>query len=160
MKNNNLNMKKDKNQYFSLSSFVNSNIPEEFFPDISEHINYSPVYRAIENVDSINIQDFIPTNIEEEGRNGFFSKSENNYQRDHYSVSVYTNHNQLCKKLNSCVKLQSRFKGIAKGFTTIEKGVSTKKNKKSHVNYYLFDYINNSPYTDFELLEEGEVSAK
>lgn len=160
MKNNNLNMKYDKNQYLPLSSFINSNIPEELSPDLSEHVDYRPVYRAIENVDSINKQDFIPTNIEEEECKGFFSKSGNNYGRDHYSVSVYTNHNQLCKKLNSCVKLQSRFKGIAIGFTTIEKGVSTKKNKKSHVNYYLFDYINNSPYTDFELLEEGEDSAK
>ena len=44
----------------------------------------------------------------------------------------------------------------AKGFTSIKRGISFKEDSKHHVEYFLYDYENNSPKDDFIIVEVRE----
>jgi len=65
-----------------------------------------------------------------------------------YSVSLCKDLEQL-KKLTNPIPL---IKSYSIGFTNIKRGVSPVSNSQ-HIDYYLYDYINNSPCSDFEIIE-------
>lgn len=123
-------------------------IPTELWPQILkiQHIDHKKVYRAVRNNKNISSSDFLPTSIQRKSRN-FLKKLSN------YSVSLFCDKIELIKTINSIPSMPNE---IVVGFTTIERGISDKANNKTHVNYFLYDYIHNNPFTDFTSEENND----
>jgi hypothetical protein len=132
-------------------------IPDKFFPDESQHVPYSEVYRAIRHSidEKLVREDFLPSAFESDSKP---IKSFSGTESGLYSVSLALSKDGLIKKIQASPVLMNKFKCLAKGLTRIERGISTKA-VKGHINYFLFDYLENSPYPDFELcgvIENGK----
>lgn len=125
-------------------------MPEEYWPDKSKHIEYSVVYRAVKSIDKLGVNDFLPWNIEHKNQRKTFKKT---FKQPEYGLSVFTDLDSLKSTVESVVTLNESTKAYAKGFTTIKRGISLKENKKHHVEYFLYDYENNSPKEDFTIVE-------
>lgn len=125
-------------------------IPEELWPEETEHIEYAEVYRAIKSIDTLEITDFLPWNIENSDQKRLFRKT---FQQPGYGMSVFTNLNSLKDSVRKYPALKRKTNAYAKGFTTIERGISLRENEKHHVDYFLYDYKNNSPKDDFVIWE-------
>lgn len=136
-----------------MSKFIH--IPDQYEPFIKSHHDYRPVYRAVENVTTLDYTDFLPSIIENQDSSSNFDGVINDKDQplNKYSTSVFTDIDMLKKKIEQVPILKKKKKAIAEGFTTNSRGVSTKK-KDGHVNYYLYDYMNNSPKDDFKICEE------
>ena len=125
-------------------------IPEELWPDQSLHVEYDEVYRATESSDILRIIDFLPWNVEHANQKKTFRGL---FKQPEYGLSLFTNLDSLKKTVLRLPALKAKTKAYAKGFTTIIRGVSTKENNLHHVEYYLYDYENNSPKDDFSIIE-------
>ena len=123
-------------------------MPDALWPGDDEHIDYEPVFRGTKSTDYLKIDDFLPSNIEYENQKKTFK---NLFQRPNYGVSVFTALASLEETIAKFPALQKSIKSISKGRTTIVRGISTKENEKHHIDYYLYDYLNNSPKEDFEI---------
>ena len=77
----------------------------------------------------------------------------NQFKKPCYGLSLFTNLESLKNKVDSLPVLNDSTNAYAKGFTTIKRGISTKENKEHHVEYFLYDYENNSPKDDFSIIE-------
>ena len=69
-------------------------------------------------------------------------------------ICLFTSAESLKLLFESSVGFRRNHKSIAKGFTTIKRGYSYEANQKGHVDYYLYDYLENNPYEDFTWCEE------
>ena len=74
------------------------------------------------------------------------------FKQPEYGLSVFTDLGSLKTKVASVPALGESTKAYAKGFTTIKRGISLKE-KKHHVEYFLYDYEYNSPKDDFQIVE-------
>ena len=125
-------------------------IPKEMWPDQSQHVDYKEVYRATHSLDVLTNNDFLPWNIEHANQRKTFG---NLFKQPEYGMSVYTKLEPLKNIVDKYPKLSASINAYAKGFTTIKRGVSLKESKNNHVEYYLYDYINNNPKDDFKIIE-------
>lgn len=126
-------------------------IPKEFWPKSTEHIDYAEVYRASMSVDVVKIEDFVPSNIEHKNQKKTFK---NTFEQSEFSVSLSTSLDSLKKTVSKFPSMSNRIKAYAKGKTSIKRGISTEENPvTNHVNYFLYDYIDNSPKDDFQIIE-------
>ena len=123
-------------------------IPRESWPKEEEHVEYNTVYRATQNVIELAIEDFLPWNIEHKNQMKTFK---NQFNRNQYGMSVFTNLESLISMIQMLPSLKMKTRTISVGHTSLERGISTKEDKKHHVEYYLYDYINNSPKDDFSI---------
>ena len=123
---------------------------EKMYPDMSSHVEYSEVYRATKSVDVLKIEDFLPWNVEYANSMRTFK---NQFKQPQYGMSIFTSLNSLKETVEKYPKLRNSTKAYAKGFTTIKRGVSLEEKSDHHVEYFLFDYENNSPKDDFEIIE-------
>ena len=131
-----------------MSRFIDP-IPIDKQPLESEHVQYDIVYRAMYNQDCDDINNFLPTYIERNYKpESFFDKDQQKF-----SLSVFTNEEDLITTIRPIYKTWIKVTALAKGKTDIEKGISTSSDK-GHVNYYLYDYLNNSPKNDFQYLKD------
>lgn len=120
------------------------------YPKESQHVEHAEVYRATKSSDCLKVDDFLPSNIEYKNQRDTFRGQIN---QPFYSVSVFTDLDSLKKKVESFPALDGKIGAYAKGFTTIKRGISFKENSDHHVNYFLYDYENNSPKDDFQIIE-------
>ena len=125
-------------------------MPDEVAPDDSEHVEYDKVYRAVKNIDELKIEDFLPWNIEHPNQKKTFKKL---FKQPEYGMSVYTELSALQNKVETIPSLNKSTKAYAQGFTSIDRGISTKENNAHHVEYFLYDYLSNSPKDDFHIVE-------
>lgn len=126
-------------------------IPREFWPNAAEHIDYTEVYRASMSIDALKIEDFVPSNIEHKNQRKTFK---NTFEQPEFSVSLSTDLDSLKKIVSKFPSMNKRIKSYSRGKTSISRGISTKENPATHhVNYFLYDYIDNSPKDDFEIIE-------
>jgi len=126
-------------------------IPKEYWPNQSEHVDFNEVYRASMSVDVLKIDDFIPSNIEHKNQKKTFK---NTFEQPEFSVSLSTDLDSLKKTVSKFPSMNKRIKSYSKGKTSIKRGISTAENTSTHhVNYFLYDYIENSPKDDFEIIE-------
>lgn len=109
---------------------------------------YEGVFRAVYNSE-LSYRDFIPWILDPH------TKKSNPFAQarklECYGVSLFLDPNKLKKLLST----NALYVGVAKGFTSAERGVCSPQNKETHVDYYLKDYVNNSPAPDFVFLQEG-----
>lgn len=132
------------------------NIPQAFWPKEDEHIEYDSVYRAVKSESELTIDDFLPWNIEYANQEKTFKGQ---FAKPNYGMSVFTDMKSLLSKIHNIPSLRKKTKSIAIGRTSIEKGISTRENQEHHVEYYLYDYINNSPKEDFEIcISNNEIN--
>lgn len=125
-------------------------IPDDLLPEEDKHVDYKDVFRAIRNAD-VTKDDFLPSIIE----NPYLAKKfEKRTKLENYSVSLWKTETQLKRIYNSNASFKKKYNAIAKGFTSKERGYSYKAGKDGHINYYLFDYEDNNPYSDFEFYKE------
>lgn len=68
-------------------------------------------------------------------------------------MSVYTDINSLKEVVDRFPKLSASIHAYSRGFTSIRRGISTRENEHHHVEYYLYDYEDNSPKDDFLIIE-------
>lgn len=133
-----------------------SYIPDRLKPDKEKHVSHPVVFRALRHK-TVEKEDFYPTCIEQEQRNrnmnNLFRDSEELESQSNYSVSLNTSLKSLCA-LFKLSGFRRNHEGVAKGFTSDKRGYSYAADKKGHVDYFLFDYINNNPCDDFQLVEE------
>lgn len=118
-------------------------IPDFYRPKEERHITYHGVYRAVINVETLTPEDFEPSFMEPNYRL-------KNKQSD-YSVSLFRDKSIIIlyrKKFPGFKK----YCGIAVGDTSKERGVSI-GGENSHVDYFLYDYLSNSPCEDFSVCE-------
>lgn len=120
-------------------------IPEDKAPHENEHVAYNEVYRGTVSIDKLCVDDFVPSYILYKNQMRTFGK----LCKADYSVSLFTN----LEKLKEKVKNINSIKSYSKGYTNIKRGISTKESEENHVNYYLYDYLTNSPCDDFEIIE-------
>ena len=123
-------------------------MPKELWPDEAEHVDYDPVYRATKNINQLTVEDFLPWNVEHKNQKRTFK---NLFKKPEYGMSVFTNLGALEETLEKVPSLNRKIRSISKGRTSLARGISTKENEKHHVEYFLYDYINNSPKDDFEI---------
>lgn len=128
------------------SKFVDGVIPEWCQPEENEHVEYSEVYRFVKSVpfDSSSFQPFI---VDRPNYNRKFTSNQDD--RGIYGVSLFVSLTAARKAYFSSAWIQKHTVGIAKGFTSITRGISTKASPSGHLEYFLYDYINNSPAEDF-----------
>ena len=131
-----------------LSEFVFQYIPVELWPKESEHIDYDPVFRAVKSTELLTVNDFLPWNIEHRNQKKTFKTL---FKQPEYGMSVFTELDSLMKKIDEIPSLKKHTKSVAKGRTSKARGISPKENQEHHVEYFLYDYINNSPKDDFEI---------
>lgn len=131
-----------------------SYIPDRLKPEKEKHVLYPVVFRALRHK-TVEKEDFYPTFIEQGNRNKnkLFRDSEKPESQSDYSVSLNTSLASLCA-LFKLSGFRKNHEGVAKGFTSDKRGYSYAADKKGHVDYFLFDYINNNPCDDFQLVEE------
>lgn len=122
---------------------------EDMCPNESQHVEYSEVYRATKNSAELKVEDFLPWNVEHANQMKTFKKQ---FKQPEYGLSVFTDLVSLKTKVASVPALGESTKAYAKGFTTIKRGISLKE-KKHHVEYFLYDYEYNSPKDDFQIVE-------
>ena len=125
-------------------------IPKEFWPSVEEHIQHETVYRGVKSTNILHVDDFLPWNIENSNQ---MKKFNGLFKQPYFGTSVFTNLENLRSVVKNFPALGTKIKAYAVGFTSIEKGISKKENLNNHVDYYLYDYINNSPKDDFNILE-------
>lgn len=125
-------------------------MPKEYWPDENSHVEYKEVYRGIKNIDTLSVDDFLPWNVEFKNRKKTFK---NEFKQPEFGMSIFTDLDSLKKTVEKFPGLKNKTKGYAKGFTTIDRGISPKEDNKHHVDYYLYDYEHNSPKDDFEIIE-------
>lgn len=125
-------------------------MPQAMWPDESNHVDYHEVYRATKNTESLTVRDFLPWNIEYENQKKTFRKT---FSQPDYGMSLFTDLASLKDVVDRFPALKESTKSFAKGFTTLKRGISLKENSKHHVEYYLYDYEDNSPKDDFEIIE-------
>ena len=125
---------------------------DDMCPDESQHVEYAEVYRATKNIDVLKVEDFLPWNIEHANQRKTFK---NQFKQPEYGLSVFTDLSTLKKKVNSIPSLDASTNSYARGFTTIKRGISLKE-KNHHVEYFLYDYLENSPKDDFRIVEVRE----
>lgn len=125
-------------------------MPEAMWPREIDHVEYSEVYRATKSEDVLAVVDFLPWNVEYEKQRTTFR---NTFKQPEYGMSVFTDLNDLKRTVCRFPALNKSTKAFARGFTTIKRGVSLRENQNHHVEYYLYDYENNSPKDDFTIVE-------
>lgn len=123
---------------------------ESMYPDECQHVEHSEVYRAVKHTSVLAVDDFLPWNVEYVNQKRTYK---NQFEQGHYGMSLFTDMDSLLRILNKCPALNEKTNAFAKGFTTIRRGVSLKANKNHHVEYFLYDYENNSPKDDFQIIE-------
>ncbi len=123
---------------------------EDLYPDESQHVEYAEVYRATKNTVDLQIEDFLPWNVEYANQKKTFKKQ---FSQPNYGLSVFTDLDSLKKTVAIYPALNASTNAFAQGFTTIKRGISLKENNRHHVEYYLYDYENNSPKDDFKVIE-------
>lgn len=111
------------------------------------------VYRATKSVDILKIQDFLPWNIEYANQKKTFK---NQFKQPQYGMSVFTDLDSLKKIVEKYPAMNDSINAYAKGLTSIKRGISFKEDSKHHVEYFLYDYENNSPKDDFIIVEVRE----
>lgn len=125
-------------------------IPENLWPNEEQHVEYTEVYRATHSTDELKIEDFLPWNIEHTNQKKMFKTL---FKQPEYGMSIYTNLDSLKQVVEKFPKLNNTTNAYAKGFTSIKRGISCKENSQHHVEYFLFDYEENSPKDDFKIVE-------
>ena len=99
-------------------------MPKEFWPNECDHIEYSEVYRATKHANELKVDDFLPWNIEHHNQMKTFK---NQFKKPHFGLSLFTNLESLKNKVDSLPVLNDSTNAYAKGFTTIKRGISTKR---------------------------------
>lgn len=131
-----------------MSRFIDP-IPEEKQPQEKDNVYYPVVFRAMYNRDTNDINNFKPTYIERKYKpESFFSK-----EQGVFSMSVFTSEQALISAIKPNKKKWNQLVSIAQGHTDINKGIALNENC-GHVHYFLFDYLDNSPCSDFQYLKD------
>lgn len=130
-----------------LSKFIDD-IPTDFQPKESEHKDINEAYRGTINTDDLNVVDFLPSFIECGNRRKQWGKS-----RSFFSVSLFSNEEDLKNNIQSIPTLNNKIKSISKGYTTLKRGISVLSDNSTHIDYFLYDHKNNNPYSDFNIIE-------
>lgn len=125
-----------------MTNYSFSHIPPHMWSEITEkeHVEYRRVYRLVDNAAAITMEDFLPSIIADDGKS-------NLNKLDSYSVSLLYDKINVEEYKKRYRSLQN--KEVVCGPTKIQRGISHQHNKKGHIDYFLFDYANNNPYTDF-----------
>lgn len=126
-------------------------IPDEFKPTADKHVEYSEVYRALHGY-NVTKEDFYPTIIERNSKKK--GKLFEPREQGDYSVSVFRTMKAIKLLFDSSMGFRNSHKAIAKGCTTKRRGYSYEADKKGHIDYFLYDYLENNPYEDFKYCEE------
>lgn len=121
-------------------------VPDEFAPKKELHKDFAVVFRGTKSVNELTYKDFLPSHIQHKNK----LKTFKNLCQFDYSLSLSDDLNCLKKRLEGVVSIKS----FSQGFTTIDRGVSFKeKESEDHIHYFLYDYENNSPCSDFKIIE-------
>lgn len=126
---------------------------KDMCPDESQHVEYAEVYRAVKSTNILEVQDFLPWNIEHANQKKTFRKQ---FTQPEYGMSVFTDFEAMKSIVARIPTLNESTNAYAKGFTSIKRGISLQENKNHHVEYFLYDYENNSPKDDFKIVEVRE----
>lgn len=144
-------------------------IPEEIEKQLEElqALDYETYYRAIRHTGSFKPTDFYPSHLDEESRlskmtmnqkGGFCSfvanLPVNEMKPDDYSLSLFCSKKRI---LNKFSKHRDVFPIIAEGAIKKEKGDVfhlPNQSDKYHCSCYMFDYVENNPYTEFKQTDE------
>lgn len=122
---------------------------DEFY-SLSDNVRRN-VFRALFcNADNIVDQDFLPYFLSSQTYIPPFMM-----QTCHYGMSVFEDLDKLKERMKTSKNmLYDRVKGYAFGFTNFDKGIWTTPNRQTHIEYFLFDWENNNPSSDFEITEK------
>jgi hypothetical protein len=121
-------------------------IKKKLFELIDSHVNQENVYRLIRG-NSITPEEFLPSLIDPHQIKCIDTTVQKNY-----SCSLF-----IERTLESKIQLpyyKEQFNYVARGKTDNFKGISPLPNFKGHIDYYLFDYVEQNPSIDFHLWKE------
>lgn len=135
-------------------------IPKHCFP--KKNYNVKSVYRLVTNNELLSIRDFLPSIIEWElrkrSRGSNLKKLQEIVQQNKcgdYSCSVFEDVDKMI--VESVSNNVIRYKNvIVKGDIDFGKGMTTSPSETTHINYYLYDYVDNNPYLDFKIMTNVE----
>jgi hypothetical protein len=102
--------------------------------------------------DHICKEDFVPSWVPEYAkRNAFFnSKSQQGIKSVSFSLSLFVTPEAFEENLRTCpIEFSNKFIGYGIGPTSPDFGIASSPNTKGHIDYYLFDYVGNNPYSSF-----------
>lgn len=125
---------------------------ERCIPNKEDHIDHPIVYRMLKKR-TITTDDFLPPIYEPKPSKTMKAIIESD-KCEKFSVSLYTEMKDLLKNLRSC----EFTKHFAIGSTSIDFGISFKKDKDNHVDYFLYD-VNTSPIELFNYHCEIDMKA-
>ncbi|MFW5795057.1 MAG: hypothetical protein ACOCV1_06195 [Bacillota bacterium] len=147
----------------NISKYRKLNIPASCIPNESH--NPQTVYRATISENVLCIDDFLPSIIDKELRG--IRKAGPNLEKlkksigsskidcGKYSCSVYDDFNEMITDLIKKNVLKHK-NTISRGVINNSKGIASQPSKSHHMNYYIYNYIENNPYVDFEIIKKVE----
>ena len=124
-------------------------IPEEFVPGEDENVFSQPVFRAV-HTKEMTVGNFLPSYIEKPRNQNSFIPVNKSY----FSLSIFRSVEECKSKINRYPSFAKTFVGFAIGKTNIERGVALTPNNEGHIDYFLYDHLNNNPCVDFLYFED------
>lgn len=125
-------------------------IPEKYWPSRSDHVDAIHAYRFIFHEGDLCKEDFYPSSYRENLKMQSYEKDQSSY-----SVSLFASKMSAEHVLKTAVGLSKKTKQFGVGNTDITYGVSTMPSKSGHIDYYLYDYMDNNPYICFTIERRG-----
>lgn len=142
--------------------------------NITDRINELPerefavVYRAIRHTGDLVQEDFYPTFADkaqlerinsQKAKGGMARIVAEQTQTDDlefYALSLFDDLSETRRIFWRREDTKRHFPQIAKGLTTLEKGVAAKLKEGNHIAYFLYDYtsIDGNPVTDFSVIPD------
>lgn len=116
------------------------------------HKNFNGVIRALYS-DELTKEDFIPTFLDaKQRRKAAFDPT----ALSSYSISLFIDYETYKIYCSTNRSFREKHKAVARGFTSEKRGISCVLNPSNskHIDYFLFDFEQNGPLEDFEVLHE------
>lgn len=135
-------------------------VPKKCIP-VSPFETDKCVYRAVSGPD-IKSDDFLPTFVSQTKRRHktqnlemLFNVAKDKNECGNFSCSIFLDVDLMLENIYGSV-LSKKNPFLAKGILNSDKGIADFPSSSSHINYYLKDYDNNNPCSDFEIIGELE----
>ena len=156
------------NYYMSKNTFFN--VPDDIVAKIEAlDLHYSSnCFRALYQKGNPRPSDFLPTFVDENQKRIRESRAQcGNMAKEvvsmhkatkvgDYAVSLGLSLEDVKKKFWKNESYKKDYPAIARGSTEPKRGISVKDNE-SHISYFLYDYLNNNPSSDFVTIEEAVI---
>ncbi len=136
---------------------------------IDNSIEFPCVVRFVKHEGTLEYTDFLPSHVDPNSKLNRNNMANKGGMANTVSQQVLEDLNSYSVSLtipierkefeNRIKQMKRHFPFVARGHTSINKGTAW-NNRDDHVSYFLYDYVGNSPCTDFSVIDPEELWLK